>query len=165
MIDNLPARRGRGAGLLLALLGLWGALAPFIGPYFHYAYTPARAWDYTPGRLYLEILPGAAAVLGGLLLSGASSRAGAVFGGLLAAAAGAWFALGATLSPLWNGVPLGGSPAGSTTTMRVTEQVGLFTGLGVAVVLIAAMAIGRAMAVPALPEVPVAVESPAEPAW
>ena len=52
----LQMRRSRGAfsGFLLMLLGLWGALIPFVGPYFDYAYTPDRAWTYNTGRLWLE---------------------------------------------------------------------------------------------------------------
>ena len=59
----LQMRRSRGAlsGVLLMLLGLWGALIPFVGPYFRYAYTPDTAWTYNTGRLWLEVLPGAAA--------------------------------------------------------------------------------------------------------
>ena len=51
-------------GLLVALLGIWGGIIPFVGPYFNYAYTPATAWTYNTGRLYLEILPGAGALHG-----------------------------------------------------------------------------------------------------
>ena len=47
-------------GLLVALLGIWGGIIPFVGPYFNYAYTPDKAWTYTTGRLELEILPGPA---------------------------------------------------------------------------------------------------------
>ena len=38
MAGMLQMRRSRGAfsGFLLILLGLWGALIPFVGPYFHY---------------------------------------------------------------------------------------------------------------------------------
>ena len=70
MAGMLQMRRSRGAasGFLLVLLGAWGALIPFIGPYFHYAYTPDTAWTYTTARLWLEILPGAAVFLGGILL-------------------------------------------------------------------------------------------------
>ena len=70
MAGMLQMRRSRGAfsGFLLILLGLWGALIPFVGPYFHYAYTPDKAWTYNTGRLWLEILPGAAVFLGGFLL-------------------------------------------------------------------------------------------------
>ena len=116
MAGTLRMRRSRGAasGLLLALLGLWGALIPFLGPYFHYAYTPEVAWTYSTARLWLEILPGAAVFLGGVLLIVATGRHVALFGAVLAAAAGAWFTLGTTLSPLWNNhVTLGGSPASS----------------------------------------------------
>ncbi|MBV9094218.1 MAG: hypothetical protein JO132_10125 [Streptosporangiaceae bacterium] len=145
-------RRSRGAlsGFLLVLLGLWGALIPFIGPDFHYAYTPDAAWTYNTARLWLEILPGAAVFLGGLLLLMSAGRHIALFGALLAAAGGAWFALGTVLSPLWNhNVALGGSPVGATVFMRTMEQIGFFTGLGVAVVFIAAAAFGRILSVPA----------------
>ena len=55
MAGMLQMRRSRGAfsGFLLILLGLWGALIPFVGPYFHYAYTPDKAWTYNTGRLWL----------------------------------------------------------------------------------------------------------------
>jgi hypothetical protein len=142
----LQMRRSRGAfsGFLLMLLGLWGALIPFVGPYFNYAYTPDRAWTYNTGRLWLELLPGAAVFVGGFLLMIARSRHTALFGALLAAAAGAWFVLGPVLSPLWNNhVPMGGSPASATVYMRIMEQLGFFTALGVVIVFVAAMALGR----------------------
>ena len=142
----LQMRRSRGAfsGFLLMLLGLWGALIPFVGPYFHYAYTPDKAWTYNTGRLWLELLPGAAVFLGGFLLMVAKSRHTALFGALLAAVAGAWFTLGTVLSPLWNHrVPMGGSPASNTVYMRIMEQLGFFTALGVVIVFVAAVALGR----------------------
>ena len=133
MAGMLQMRRSRGAasGFLLVLLGTWGALIPFIGPYFHYAYTPDTAWTYNTARLWLEILPGAAVFLGGFLLIIATGRHIALFGAMLAAAAGAWFVLGTMLSPLWNNhVTLGGSPASTTVFMRIMEQLGFFSGAG-----------------------------------
>jgi hypothetical protein len=158
MAGMLQMRRSRGAasGFLLVLLGIWGAIIPFIGPYFHYAYTPDTNWTYTTARLWLEILPGAAVFLGGVLLMIATGRHIALFGATLAAAAGAWFALGTVLSPLWStgGVTLGGTPVASTTLMRIMEQVGFFTGLGAVVIFVAAAAFGRITAVsPGLREV------------
>ena len=151
MAGMLQIRRSRGAasGALLVLLGIWGGIIPFIGPYFHYAYTPDTTWTYTTARLWLEILPGAAVFLGGVMLIIATGRLMALTGALLAAAGGAWFALGTVFSPLWSAghVTLGGTPVGSTTLIRVVEQVGFFTGLGVAVVLVAAAAFGRITAV------------------
>ena len=150
MAGMLQMRRSRGAasGFLLVLLGLWGALIPFIGPYFHYAYTPDTAWTYTTARLWLEVLPGAAVFLGGVLLIIASGRHVALFGAILAAAAGAWFTLGTILSPLWNNhVTLGGSPVSSTQFMRIMEQLGFYSALGLVIVFIAAAAFGRILSV------------------
>jgi hypothetical protein len=152
MAGMLQMRRSRGAfsGFLLILLGLWGALIPLIGPYFHYAYTPDKAWTYDTGRLWLEILPGAAVFLGGVFLMIATGRHTALFGGLLAAAAGAWFTLGTTLSPMWNNhVTLGGSPAATTVYMRIMEEIGFFYALGIVVVFVASIAIGRILSVAA----------------
>jgi hypothetical protein len=137
-------------GLLVALLGIWGGIIPFVGPYFHYAFTPDKAWTYTAGRLDLEILPGAGALLGGLLLIIARSRHVALFGALLGILSGAWFALGNVFAPLWTVSGPAGGPASSGTLMRALEQVGFFTGLGIAIVLVAAVVAGRVTAVPGL---------------
>jgi hypothetical protein len=145
MNGMLRVRRSRGvlSGLLLVLLGIWGAIVPFIGPNFHYAYTPDKAWTYTTGRLWLDILPGAAAFLGGLIVLTSSYRPTAHFGAWLAAASGAWFVLGGLIGPTWIGMQMvPGTPVGDA-THRTLEQIGFFTGLGVVIVLLAAMAIGR----------------------
>jgi len=146
MAGMLQMRRSRGAfsGFLLILLGLWGALIPFIGPYFSYAYSPDKAWTYNTGRLWLEILPGAAVVFGGFLLMVARGRHTALFGALLAAAAGGWFVLGTMLSPLWNNhVAMGGVPVADTQYMRIMEQLGFFYALGAVIIFVAAVALGR----------------------
>jgi hypothetical protein len=174
MAGMLQMRRSRGAasGFLLVLLGAWGALIPFVGPYFHYAYTPDVAWTYTTARLWLEVLPGAAVFLGGILLMIATGRHIALFGATLAAAAGAWFTLGTILSPLWNNhVTLGGSPASSTQFMRIMEQLGFFSALGLVIVFVAAAAWGRILSVasgiraletaPATETIPAAERAPA----
>jgi hypothetical protein len=142
---RVPRSRGVLSGFLLLLLGVWGALIPFIGPYFHYAYTPDKAWVYTSGRLWLEILPGAATFLGGLLVLSSAYRHMALFGAWLAVLSGAWFSLGTVLRPIWNSSTTNaaaGTPVGGT-LLRMWEQVGFFTGLGVAIVLLAATALGR----------------------
>ena len=143
-ILRVPRSRGVLSGLLLILLGAWGALVPFIGPYFHYAYTPDKAWTYTSGRLWLEILPGAAAALGGLIVLASAYRPTAHFGAWLAVLGGAWFTLGSLIAPTWiSGMNMTtGTPVGGHVT-RALEQIGFFTGLGVAIVLLAAMAVGR----------------------
>ena len=45
------------SAVLLILLGAWGALVPFVGPYFSYAFTPDKAWAYNSGRLCCRSCP------------------------------------------------------------------------------------------------------------
>jgi hypothetical protein len=160
----LQVRRIHGGlhGALLALLGIWGALIPFIGPYFHYAYSPDKAWTYSTGRLWMEILPGAAAFLGGLLLMGSSGRHVKLFGATLGIVAGAWFVVGNILAPLWTTATPAGVPVATTTLMRAMEQIGFFGGLGAAIVLFSALAAGRLTAVPGV-AVPASDFSPTVP--
>lgn len=140
---RVPRSRGAFSGLVLVLLGAWGALVPFIGPYFHYAFTPDGNWVYTSGRLWLEILPGVAAALGGLIVLVSANRPLAAFGAGLAALGGAWFVLGRTFSA-WPAthIPQVGTPTGGA-LLRTVEDIGFFTGLGVAIVFLAAFALGR----------------------
>jgi hypothetical protein len=150
---RVPRTRGVVSGLLLMLLGAWGALIPFVGPYFHFAYTPDTAWTYTVGRLWLEIIPGAATMLGGLILLVSAFRPIAMAGACLAAAGGLWFALGSLIAPLWTGygtvgpgaIPAAlypGTPVGGPVHI-VAEHLSFFTGLGVVIVAIAGVAFGR----------------------
>lgn len=142
---RVPRTRGVASGFLVLLLGAWGALVPFIGPHFGYAYTPDSTWTMTMGRLWLEVVPGAVAVLGGLVLMGSASRAVGLWAGWLTALAGGWFAVGPIVSRLWtaNGQPQTGTAVGTGTVQTVVEQIGFFTGLGVVIVFLAATAIGR----------------------
>jgi hypothetical protein len=145
MAGMLKVSRSRGAlsGVLLVLLGIWGGLIPLVGPYVHYAYTPDHAWRMTSGRLWLEILPAAGAFLGGLVLLASKLRPMALLGASLAAASGAWFAVGSALAPIWtNALPAQGVPVGGHIA-RAMEEIGFFTGLGVVIVCIASVALGR----------------------
>jgi hypothetical protein len=152
MAGILRIRRTHGilGGVLVALLGIWGGLIPFVGPYFHYAYTPDKVWVYDHGRLWLEILPGAVALLGGLLMIVAKRRHAALFGAFLGIVSGAWFVLGNVFAVLWTTAAPAGVPAGTTAFMRAMEEVGFFMGLGVVLVLISAAVAGRVTAVPSL---------------
>ena len=146
MSDRFRVRRSRGAvsGVALVLLGIWGAVIPFVGPIFGYAYSPATAWTYTTGRLWLEILPGAATLVAGLILLGGANRVTGLFAGWLAAASGAWFVVGPILSTLWTlGLPAAGTPVGIGAAHQVVEQIGFFAGLGVVITFFGSLAIGR----------------------
>ncbi len=150
-VVRIPRSRGVASGILLILLGAWGGLAPFVGPYFHFAYTPDKAWAYTSGRLWLSAVPGGVAVVGGLLVAGSSYRAVGCVGAFLAAAGGAWFIVGTpvvglavkngSISP---GAALGG-PLGSlsSATRVLLEQMAFFTGTGVLILFFGTLALGR----------------------
>jgi hypothetical protein len=144
MAGTLRVRRSRGAlsGVLLVLLGIWGALIPFVGPYFHYAYTPDRAWVATSGRMWLEVLPGVVTLVGGIVALLSRFRPAAVFGAWLAALAGAWFAVGDLIAAASTRIPRVGAPVGGATRAAL-EQIGFFSGLGVVIVFVAALALGR----------------------
>jgi hypothetical protein len=139
---RIARSRGAASGFLLILLGVWGALIPFVGPYFDFAYSPDQAWVWTTARGWLEVLPGAVTVVGGLLLLSSRNRATAMLGGWLTVLAGGWFVLGrAFAGPLGLGDP--GSPVAATDTKRVWMEVAYFSGLGALVVFLGAAALGR----------------------
>jgi hypothetical protein len=149
---RLARSTGTVSGLLLIVLGVWGALIPFVGPYFDYSFSTNSTWHYTSDRLWLCILPGALTVLGGLLLIAAGTRAAGVFGGWLALVSGAWFVVGPAVSLTWEhgqgpiGRPLFGS------TRQAFELIGYFYGLGALIVAVSAFAIGRFLSRPRLAE-------------
>jgi hypothetical protein len=140
---RLPRTTGALSGLLIIVLGVWGGLIPFIGPYFHYSFGGDHTWHFTMQRLWLDILPGAVAVLGGFMLMTASSRIGGLIAGWIALIAGAWFVVGPAVALLWDqniyaiGAPHGGS------VRRMLEWVGYFGGVGAVIVGLAAFAMGR----------------------
>src|SRR5215472_7154383 len=86
----MPRTRGAVTGLLLILLGAWGALVPFFGPNIDWAYAADPAWTWTTAKGWLEVLPGVVTAVGGLLLLGSGNRASAMLGGWLAVFGGAW---------------------------------------------------------------------------
>ncbi|HEY7147350.1 MAG TPA: hypothetical protein VH637_24135 [Streptosporangiaceae bacterium] len=140
---RVPRSRGALSGVLLILLGVWGSLIAFVGPYFQFAYTPDQAWTYTSGRFWLEILPGVAAIIGGLVVLSSAYRPVALAGAWLAALSGAWFTIGIAIGPVWQGAGLNpGTPVGGP-LHHAAEQIGFFTGLGVVIAGVAAIAIGR----------------------
>lgn len=139
---RVPRTRGALSGTLLILLGLWGGLLPFAGPYFGFGFTPDDTWVYTTGRLQLSIAPAVAVVLGGLILLFSANRVSGMFGGWLAALGGAWFATGPLLALLWDAQGVG-APLGTGEGQRIAEQLAGFTGLGIVIVFLAASALGR----------------------
>jgi hypothetical protein len=128
------------SGLIILIAGIWGGLIPFVGPYFHFALGPDHAWRWTSGRLYLDILPAVAAVLGGLLLLGAGPWLSGRIGALLALAGGIWFAVGPDVSRLWHSGGAQGVAHGHGGT-RMLEYLTFHSGLGVLITALAAYAL------------------------
>jgi hypothetical protein len=127
---------------LILILGVWGGLIPFVGPYFHFVLGPTKSWTWTTDRLYLDVLPGIVAVLGGALLIGAGPRASGRLGALLALAAGIWFATGPEVSLLWNAAGAQGAAHGSR-DIRMLEMLTFHSGLGVVIAALAGYALPR----------------------
>ena len=139
---TMPRSRGAASGFLLVLLGVWGALAPFVGPYFDLAFDQDRVWMWTAARGWLEVLPGAATAVGGLLLLLSRNRFTAMLGGWLTVLAGAWFVVGRALAG-----PLGlgdvGAPVAATESRQVAIELAYFYGLGAVIIFLGAIALGR----------------------
>jgi hypothetical protein len=148
--------------VFLVLLGLWGALIPFVGPYFDYQIGTTSTWDWSIDRFWLSVLPGAAAVLGGLIMLYSTRRSTASFGGLLALAGGLWFVVGPSVSMLWNdGAQATGAAFGDNGT-RVLEWIGFYYGTGALITMFAAYGLGFLAALPVTGEaVPESERAPA----
>jgi hypothetical protein len=142
---TMERSRGAGSAFLLVLLGLWGAIIPFVGPYFGYTFGVTTPWFFTYDRLWLDVLPGVAVFLGGLILGPSANRASGGFGAWLALIGGIWFVVGPVISQLWRvgglAAPIG-APTGSS-VLQMLEQLGYFYGLGALVTALAGIALGR----------------------
>lgn len=132
------------AGLSLVVLGIWGAIVPFVGPYFGYGLGYTGPWYFTLGRLWLDVLPGIAVLLGGAVLAASHNRVLAWSGAWLALAGGIWFVVGSQISRLWTAS--GGTAAGTVTGLvghQVAQYMGYFFGLGAVICVLAALGAGR----------------------
>ena len=139
---HMPRSRGAVSGLLLIILGVWGALIPFVGPYFHFAYTADHAWAWSTARGWLEVFPGATTAAGGVLLLISGNRATAMLGGWLAVIGGAWFVVGRTLAST---LRLGdvGQPIAATDAKRAVLEIAYFSGLGALIVFLGGAVLAR----------------------
>jgi hypothetical protein len=162
----IAPRRGVPGGLILFLLGVWAALIPFVGPYFGYGFTPDETWHWTTNRLWLDVLPGAAAALGGLILIRGSTRMGASLGAGLALLGGLWLVAGVVTSELWRSgesSPVG-IPLGEGELRHVLDWLGVYFGVGGLITTFAAYEMGFLAALPLVPDAArTAVSSPPEP--
>jgi hypothetical protein len=149
--SRIPRSRGGICGVLLILLGLWGGLGPFVGPYFHFGYGPDKPWTYNSAHLYYSVIPGAAVLLAGLVVLGTRNRGAGVVGGLLAALGGAWFVTGSGFltyvvkRPISTGAPIvtGTSGVQPQALRLYLETTTLFGWLGIVILVVGGLAVGR----------------------
>jgi hypothetical protein len=150
---RIPRTKGAVSGFLLVLLGLWGGLIPFVGPYFNYAMHSDQTWHWFSDRFWLEVLPAIVTVAGGLILMGGITRISTSFGALLALAGGLWFIVGPSVSMLWNdGAITVGPPIGRHNITHVLEWLGFFYGTGALITLFSSYALGFMAALPIVDE-------------
>ena len=151
MASAVPMSRSRGSlsGLALLLLGAWGGLAPFVGPYFHLGFQPDKAWSFDAGRLYLVIVPGAVVLLCGLIVMATKSRWLAGVSGIVAALGGLWFVLGrATMVFIGSATTVSyersaSFPIAQSARGQILTDLVLVTGVGALIVFFGALASGR----------------------
>lgn len=130
----------RTLGILVLLVGAWGALVPFVGPLFGYNMGNVAAWTWTESHFSLHLLPGVVAAVGGLLMlrsTAARVRLGAILGLL----GGAWFILGPTFHPAWAGGS-GMTMMGNNVWSGILSSFGYHYGPGVVLTAVSAFALG-----------------------
>jgi hypothetical protein len=126
-------------GLVLILLGAWGGIVAYAGPRIGYRMDSAGAWDWTTSRWELHAAPGAAVVLGGLLLMVAAPRIIARFGAMLAVLGGIWLVVGPLFASMWLG-SAAETRVASSSLMDAARPLGYHYGTGVLIVAVAAYA-------------------------
>ena len=153
MTRRIPRSKGALSGLIIIILGAWGALIPFVGPYFDYALHADQTWQWFGDRFWLEVLPGIVAVIGGWMLLSGTRRGGMSLGALLALAAGLWFIVGPQVSTLWNDGQITVGPAVAKHNFtRMLEWIGFHYGLGGLITMFSSYALGFIAALPIVDE-------------
>lgn len=150
IVRSLASSRARATGIAVLVVGAWGALIPFAGPSFGYGMGSSQAWAWTESRVTLHLLPGLAAIIGGLLLASAA-RTRQTGGALIAGLGGMWFVVGPSLRPLWAADSMGatmsaGMMHAESAASSALSAIGYHYGTGVLITAGAAYALGVLMA-------------------
>ena len=113
----------------IVALGAFGFIIPFVGPLFNFGMGPDPAFAITSARVVRHVIPGAGAIIGGLMLlsSGTGARR---WGGILAIAGSAWLAVGPFMLQ-------------TETVSQFSRRSVYHSGTGLALVILAAYALGR----------------------
>jgi hypothetical protein len=140
-------------GFGLLVLGAWGALIPLVGPYADFGFDTDRTWRLSEQHWTLSIAPGIAAAAGGILIGLHRRRLGA----LVALLAGAWFAFGPFLHPLWSDAV---SPLATDDWKRAALWVAYFMAPAALIAYLAGLSQGVAPAEERVPAGPRPVSVP-----
>jgi hypothetical protein len=138
------------AGIGAILVGAWAGIVSFIGPTFGYTLGSSAAWKMTSDHAYLQLAPGAAGVVAGLVFLGFVPgrdrapfwRGVALVAGLLAAAAGAWLVIGPDAYTVVRHVGANGRTLPTRSLAGLVTQVGYYLGPGVLLAVFGGMALG-----------------------
>jgi hypothetical protein len=133
-------------GLLILLTGAWAGIVPYVGPIFGYSSHGQASWQWNLQHSLLYLIPGAVAVVYGLLIIAAAGRVARRQGsigsgvlGLIVAACGAGLVLGPVVWPLFYSSPV--FTPGSAWDNFI-YQLGYNLGPGLVLVLLSGIAIG-----------------------
>ncbi|MGH9088914.1 MAG: hypothetical protein ACRDYZ_12530 [Acidimicrobiales bacterium] len=136
-------------GSVIALVGAWGAIAPYVAPLFGLSPDGTAAWHWSLAHALLGFAPGGVAAVAGVMLLAAVGRATAGRGrldvgllGFVVALCGAWFTIGEFAWPVLYGSSAYFVGAGSLHILL--EQLAFSIGTGVVLVGCGAFAIGWA---------------------
>jgi len=132
------------------LVGAWGAVVPFLGPSIHFNADASHAWSLSLRHEVLWLVPGALALVMGLLMllhvrkvKAKNARFGSVWTGFVTAACGAWFVAGPLAWPVLKSGAIVFRAA--TPTHELLYQLGWSLGPGIALALLGGCAIGFAL--------------------
>ena len=136
-----------GAGPLLVLLGAWGGAVAYFGPLIGLGPAGAAPWRMTTAHTVLNLVPGAAAVAGGLAVTLGSRLARARLqrsGAVVALAAAAWFVIGFAAYPaLFRGGPPAYGRTGGGPVADLGSVAAYGRGVGLLLCALAAVALVR----------------------
>lgn len=132
----------RTAALWVVILGAWGGIVTYVGPWFGYRFGADAGWHWTAAQWELHLAPAVGAIAGGILLMSRIPRT-VRLGGYLATMAGAWFVVGPLFASMWLG-PVETRVA-SASLHQVAGPLGYHYGTGLVILALAAYAVGRGL--------------------
>jgi hypothetical protein len=120
----------RGTGLVLILLGAWQALVPMVGPLFGFGMGHESAWTWNQSHLVLNVLPGGAVLIGGLVMLVSADRASQWLGAILAFCGGVWGVLGPSTYHV-------------SSFMQIMKSYGYYYAIGAVIIAVGAFTVAR----------------------